>query len=206
MWKRMGLAVGCAVALVGWSQTAKAEDQTHDGFYLRLGLNFGAMMTTASADVGGDTDFSGFHYGSDLQLGGTPADGLVIGGFLTASQTSDPSVETDAGEGELDGTMIFAAIGVFANYYFDPTQGLHLQGLLGFAALDFVTDEGTSGGNDPTGFMFGLGVGYDFWIGGEWSIGPFGRIVYAPLSAESNNVSVDYTYLNPSIGVAFTYH
>jgi hypothetical protein len=132
----------------------------------------------------------------------------VIGGFVMYNQTTDPTAKR--GDTELtpkpDGTLFFVGLGAFANYYFDPTQGFHLQALLGFAGIDFVTAKGQSGGNDPFGFMLGLGAGYDFFFANEWSVGPFARVIYAPLSAEDSGVKHKASYLYPSIGVALTLH
>jgi hypothetical protein len=179
--------------------------RTHDGFFLRLGLNLGPGMVTEEFSQGplsGEFKYSGIATGFDLYLGGTLAPGFVLGGALIATWSSNPSVETPTGDVDLDGTLIFAGTALFANYYIDPGEGLHFQGLLGFGALDFVTDEGQSGGNDPTGVFFGGGVGYEFWVADEWSIGPFGRVIYGSLSTDATDVS----YLYPSIGVGFTLH
>jgi hypothetical protein len=222
--KRIGLsiglfAMGLLVSSVASAQAAAAAAgpapeaggaHTHDGFFLRLGLNFGPLIASAKTEVNGtegpEVDYSGLHIGNELLIGGSPTPGLAIGGALLVAQTKDPTVKTDAGEGEADGTMLFAGIAAFGNYYFDPSSGGHLQLMLGFAAADFVSDSGNSGGNDPSGVMVGLGGGYDFWIGDEWSVGPFARVVYSPMSVEDAGVKYKYSYLNPSIGVTFTYH
>ena len=103
--------------------------------------------------------------------------------------------------------MLFLAAAAFVNYYvIDPTDGLNLQALIGYGAVDFVSEEGTSGGNDPTGPVLGFGVGYDFWVASEFSIGPFARLIWAPMSADAGGVSSSVTYLAPTIGAAFTYH
>ena len=197
------IALASILVTTSLAGVAQAEDETHDGFFLRLGLNFGPLIGSLEPEVGvGEADYSGLTIGSDLLLGGTLADGFVLGGALITGSTSDPTIKVGDLEGEGDGNLILAGLGVFANYYFDPTQGGHLQAILGFAAVDFVSSSGTSGGNDPTGVMLGFGGGYDFWIGGEWSIGPFARVLYAPTSADGYK----FTYLYPSIGVVFTYH
>ncbi|HMR10312.1 MAG TPA: autotransporter domain-containing protein [Polyangiaceae bacterium] len=184
--------------------------RTHDGFYFRIGPNFGALIGTAKLEAGGQTggesDYSGFTYGGDLMFGGTPAPGLVIGGTLLWGSTKDPTVKAGSTEGTADGTLIMAATALFANYYLDPTEGLFFQGLLGFAVVDFVTAGGQSGSNDPTGFLLGAGAGYDFWIGDEWSVGPLARVIYAPTSSESGGATFKFNYLFPSIGVGFTLH
>lgn len=221
--KRIGLSIGLFAMGVFFSTGASAQAaapgaaavpeggaNTHDGFYFRIGLNFGPLITTATPEVNGqegeDIKYSGLHIGSDLMFGGTPVPGLAIGGALVSGFTTDPTVKQGSVEGKADGTMIFSGIAAFGDYYFDPHGGGHAMLLLGFAAADFVSSSGSSGGNDPTGPMVGIGGGYDFWIGNEWSVGPFARVIYAPLSAKEDPVKVKYSYLYPSIGVSFVLH
>jgi hypothetical protein len=218
--KRIGLSIGLIAAGLCFSGLASAQAaapppdaggaHTHDGFYFRIGLNIGPLMTTATPEVNGtegtEAKYSGLHTGTDLMFGGTPVPGLAIGGALVTNFTSDPTVKAGSVEGKADGTMIFSGIAAFGDYYFDPHGGGHVMLMLGFAAADFVSSSGSSGGNDPTGPMVAIGGGYDFWIGNEWSVGPVARILYAPLSAEEEPLKVKYSYLYPSIGVAFTLH
>jgi hypothetical protein len=206
-------ALGCVVAAsVLWAGNAAAEPETHDGFHLRLGLNFGPVSNTIGVEAAGQEqdygDFSGFTTGFDLLIGGSPVQGLAIGGALITTYTADPSFESKQQglPSTYDGTMLLAGVGLYVDWYPDPNGGGHVQGLLGYAAVDFVTDDGQSGSNDPSGPMLGIGGGYDFWVGDEWSIGPFARILYAPVSYDSALGSYKNTYLYPSIGVGFTYH
>jgi opacity protein-like surface antigen len=219
--KKLALATGLSTVLITLGAAAQQPPpppaaapaggaRTHDGFYFRIGPNFGPLIGTAKIEAaglsGGESDYSGFTYGGDLMFGGTPAPGLVIGGTILWASTKDPTVKAGGAEGTADGTLIMAATALFANYYLDPTQGLFFQGLAGFAVVDFVTAGGQSSGDDPTGFVFGAGAGYDFWIGDEWSVGPLARVVYAPTSSESGGVTSKFNYLFPSIGVGFTLH
>ena len=184
--------------------------RNHDGFFLRLGLNLGYNTLTETREFNGqdlgDASIRGVAGGFDLLLGGTPAPGLVIGGALIQAYSSDPTVEINDVESEADGTLLLIGAAFFANYYFDPKEGLHAQALIGYGALDFVNSEGQSGGNDPTGLILGAGVGYDFWIGDQWSVGPFGRVLYAKMSVDAGGASASQSYLFPSIGAAFTLH
>jgi len=196
------------------AEAAPAESggaHTHDGFFMRLGLNFGPLMLKYKSEingtqVGGDLDASGLTIGSDLLLGGTPIDGLVIGGALIYAGTKDPTLKQGGAETTADGSTVFGGIGVFGQYYFDPKEGGHVQLLLGYGAVDFVSSSGQSGGNDPTGLMVGIGGGYDIWLGSEWSFGPFARVLYAPTSVEEGAAKVTANYLFPSIGIGFTLH
>jgi hypothetical protein len=92
------------------------------------------------------------------------------------------------------------------NYYFDPTAGGYVQGLLGFAALDAVSSDGSSGGNDPTGPVFGIGGGYDFWVADEWGIGPNLRLMYAPTTYSDGGITAKYNVLSIQIGAGATFH
>lgn len=216
--KRIGLSIGLFAMGLFFSTGASAQAaavpdtgaRTHDGFYFRIGLNLGPLVMSAQPEINGqeteEIDYSGLHVGSDLMFGGTPVPGLAIGGALISGFTTDPTLKQGDLERKGDGTLIFSGIAAFADYYFDPHGGGHAMLLLGFAAADSVSSEGSSGGNDPTGPMVGIGGGYDFWIGDEWSVGPVARVLYASLSAEEGPAKVKYSYLYPSIGVAFTLH
>ncbi len=206
------LAAGCAAAIALMAAgTASAEPRTHDGFFLRLGLNLGPMIVNESYEFNGqsagdDGKITGFSTGFDLLLGGTLAPGFVLGGGLLGVTTSNPHLKRGPFEADADGTMILAGAALFANYYFDPTQGFNLQGLVGYGALDYVDEGGASGGNDPSGIIFGIGAGYDFWISDQWSIGPFGRVLMGSMSASAGGAEASQFILYPNIGVAFTLH
>jgi hypothetical protein len=184
--------------------------RTHDGFFLRLGLNLGYNTLSETVEANGqevsNSSIRGGAGGFDLLFGGTPAPGLVLGGGLIQTYSSNPTVEINDQETEADGTLLVIGAVFFVNYYFDPSEGLHLQGSIGYGAMDFVSDEGRSGSNDPTGPLFSLGLGYDFWVGDQWSIGPFARVLYANMGVDVGAVSASESYLFPSIGAAFTLH
>jgi len=189
-----------------------AGARTHDGFFMRFGLNFGYGMNTESYESSGgvtvatpDLKIKGLATGFDFLLGGTPAPGFVIGGGIVNTYSSHPSAEQGPIETELDGTLLVVNLVAFVNYYLDPHEGLNFQALGGFGVMDFVTDSGRSGGNDPTGFVLGAGVGYEFWVGNQWSIGPFGRFIYGKYSG-GDGITFTESYIYPSVGATFTLH
>ncbi|MEZ4371826.1 MAG: autotransporter domain-containing protein [Polyangiaceae bacterium] len=206
--KRWAISIGAAASLFVFSSGAMAESapETHDGFFFRIGPTFGPLTVTGKADGGGpEATIGGFSVGSELLLGGSPANGLVLGGGLLYSQVGDPTVDNGVTpEFTADGTMFITSLDFFAQYYFDPTQGGHVQLMIGYGGIDFVDSDGGSGGNDPVGVNLGIGGGYDFWIGNEWSVGPFLRIQYASMKPSEGDYS--YSYLFPTLGATFTYH
>ncbi len=195
----IGTASLCAA--LGFTSEAKAEPQTHDGFYLQLGAGLGYMSSSAEIDPYKVT-YSGVTIPTALMIGGTVGP-VVIGGGFFGDYAPSPSAEIDGGPSvDLeDVTLTLIGIGLFADIYPNPHEGLHFQPFFGWGGLD-ASYQGNDGGSDPTGMVLGIGAGYDFWVGNEWSIGPMFRFAYAPLKL--NDVS--YNTIAPVLMATFTYH
>jgi hypothetical protein len=56
----------------------------------------------------------------------------------------------------------------FADIYPDPKGGFHIMPSLGWAFLAYA----------PVGPVVGVGVGYDFWVGSQVSMGVMARLTY----------------------------
>ncbi|HVJ15166.1 MAG TPA: hypothetical protein VM686_06990 [Polyangiaceae bacterium] len=191
----------CGAAFV--APDAKAEAQTHDGFYLQLNAGLGYLSSSAEfpAPLSGEITYSGVTIPSSLLIGGTVGP-VVIGGGFFGDYAPSPSVEMGGESADLeDVTLTLIGIGMFADIYPNPKEGLHFQPFVGFGALE-ASYQGNAGGSDPTGLILALGVGYDFWVGNEWSIGPMFRFDYAPLALDD----VNYNTIAPSLLCTFTYH
>ena len=192
------LLFGAALcAGVGFTGEARAEAMTHDGFYLQLNAGLGYL----SASDEFDTSMSGVSIPAALLIGGTVGPVALGGGFF-GDYAPSPSASIDGQDYELeDVTMTLIGIGMFADIYPNPHEGLHFQPFIGWGGLE-RSYKGDSGGSDPTGLVMALGVGYDFWVGNEWSIGPMFRIAYAPMSIEETSVNA----IAPALLATFTYH
>ena len=166
---------------------------THDGFYMQLDAGLGYLSTSASA--GGATEkLSGLTFPTAILLGGTVGP-VAIGGGLIMDYAPSPS-----GTGLTGVSMYMVSMGVFADIYPDPHGGLHFQPFLGFGSLQASHNGAT--GNSATGLVLAAGVGYDWWVADEWSIGVMGRMAYAPLSLNS----IGYSTIAPALLATFTYH
>lgn len=175
------------IASLAFAATASAEPKTHDGFMLQLELGSGYASLPGTFEEGGrsdDVDISGMAGIGGTLVGGTPADGLVIGGASLGHLIYSPRVELDGHEVEEgdDDNLSLTLMGPFVQYYPDPSSGLNLRLVLGYA-LAMATDDDLD--DAAHGFGFSASVGYGWWIGEEWSLGVAGRFTYANVKYDS---------------------
>lgn len=228
---RQNRVVGAFAAFVaaGWTLCAAAASAQHygaagayrhDSFYLRmsLGVNAATLNRSVEADASGvlgyegDSEISGGALSSELSIGGTVARGLVLAGSLYWGGVFDATIERDDGsEGELEGSLHFSMIGITLDYYIDETGGFHLGGTLGPALAWARLPDGSRfdfiGGR---GGGIAFNIGYDWWVGQEWSLGILGRILGAALTGEDSEggitASEDDGYGSLSLLFTAVYH
>jgi hypothetical protein len=190
------------LGVLGLTGTAAAAPQTHDGFYFRGATGLGYFHTSASQGAFNES-VSGLAIGFDAWFGGSPMPGLAIGGGITSYDVPSPSLKVNGTSVPgSSGHYLESIVAVFGDYYFDPTKGLHLEAMAGFADLSFQAANGATSTNDPTGLALGAGFGNDWWVSDEWSIGVLGRVIYAPLSTSG----VSFSTLTPAVMANFTFN
>ncbi len=108
-----------------------------------------------------------------------------------------------AGSLDIRSRSAFFTFGPYVDYYIDPTSGFHVLGAIGYAAVNLGNKSSSS--NASTGFSLGLGAGYDWWVGDEWSIGVLGRFTSAHMSQENNGGTATDNAISPTILASFTY-
>lgn len=142
----------------------------HEGFSLRFDVGIGALLSAKSAASGfPDVNTGGLTFDADLQIGGAPSPGIVLGGAITGKLQLSGDWEVD-GINVGGGNLNTIVIGPFFDGYPDVHGNLHFGGTVGFARLGADT-------SDTTEKLSALGVGGAFWAGlgtwvaPEWSIG-----------------------------------
>jgi hypothetical protein len=204
----MAAAVAGLVSV--WSAAAAASaPETHDGFFFQGNIGPGYLSTSPSVDgFDGDQKISGFGVGGGLLFGGTPAPGLVIGGGTANVIALSPKWTVEGEEFETDGdiSLNLSTLGVFGTFYPDPNAGLSLHLMLSYAVLSASNSDGDDSDNNPSGVAVTAGVGYDFWVAPEWSIGVMGRFTYAALSYSEDEFEASYPTMAPALLATFTYH
>jgi hypothetical protein len=188
------------------SSTA-AGARTHDGFHLRIALGFGGVKDALTADlpVFGKLEgsASGGSIAGHLGIAGEVAEGLFLGGALMSETVTSPEIEfegspvTDVEVGSL------SMLGVMIDWYPDPHGGFHFGGVLAGASISTTDESGdtTAADDRPAGGAGVLMLGYDFWIGDEWSLGGLLRFTGAHLGGD-----LDHDLGAGSIAFAVTYN
>jgi hypothetical protein len=177
----------------------------HDGFYTRLGLGIGYISATTEHD----SAINGWGVAPDVWIGGSPTPGLAIGVTFNGVSVPNPHAEISAADsgglgpvsGEAHGTLTYSVFGLFADYYPAPARGLHFMAGLNYSVFQFAADNGQSSKPASGVGLFG-GLGYEWWIGNEWSVGPLARLHWASVSDDGGSTSV----LSPVLLLGFTYH
>ena len=184
----------------------------HDGFFMRLGLGFGvfrdSVETDSGVNVGSDMMLSGGLLAIDIMFGGTPADGLVIGGALAAGPIPEPKTEIDGDRVDLDNDVerAFSILGVLFQWYPDPKTGLHLQGILGLASVDESNHSDSDDDFQAGGGAIAVGGGYEWFVGTQWSLGLTARIAAASLVRNDDVAEETHSVIAPSLLFGATFH
>jgi hypothetical protein len=181
---------------------------THDGFFLRGAVGPGLFRAwTGGADT---RHFSGGTVSGEISMGGTPGKGFVFGGSLLLNKVFALSSHDDIVDGDepsLDGVgFSLNAFGVFADFYPDPKGGLDFHLFLGLGTL-VTTRPNDRNLDQPTGALLSAGVGYDWFVGPQLSLGVHARVSGGNLDVnETATGDRTVTTLVPAILFAVTYH
>lgn len=198
------------------------EHSSRDGFHFSMAL--GAEYPIARTDVGNGLEpgrVSGLGGAFDVFIGGNLVPGMAVGLTLGGGSAPAPNFDyaaSQAGEAEsvanqsawqisgghleLNGTQLNVfRIGAFIDYYFTRDSNWHGLLTLGYANVSFT---GGALSDSPRGFAIQAGLGYDFWVGYNWSFGILGRMMWAPLSSPELGETIHV--LSPNLGVNLTFH
>jgi hypothetical protein len=177
-------------------------DREHDGFYFSIGLGLSYVGDSIGSNRFDGASLSGVGVADKLAIGGTPARGFVLGAAVEDDTAFSPTLRID-GDKRSDGprTFTLSRLGAFADYYFDPSKGLHAQALLGFSVL--TADDSK---DLPVGFAASLAFGHDWWVGSQSSIGILARVTFSSLVYQASRIDERHAVFAPSILAQYVYH
>jgi hypothetical protein len=220
-------AVGTPAPRGTYVRIADQTRRRHDGLYFRfaLGIGVGHDHVTTDAPLPTDNVFSftptkldvsgtGFGWMTEIGLGFTPLPGLVLGlGSFTATIPKVTGKSKDPGTGDYSERISqLGILGPLVDWYFFPKYGFHAEASPGLAT--FVAGASVPKVEGPfaqahtaTGFGFMLGVGYDWWVGDQWSMGVLARVIYGSTSG-SDGEGTQFSHGNyaPAFMITLTYH
>lgn len=177
----------------------------HDGFYFRGGI--GAGYGSLDGDIAGiSAKIKGGGAALELLFGGTPTPGLVIGGGFIFMSLNKPTVELGGVESDAANDLSYGILGVFVDVYPDPSGGFHVGGMLGVANASVSNENGNTNTASVSGTGAFVQLGYDFWIGEQWSFGPNARLLWSSLENSDDDVDEKYTMTGFQIMASFTLH
>jgi hypothetical protein len=191
----------------------------HDGLYGRFGLGFSGFGDTVAQEGPSGDSFrdqslvTGFSTVSELAIGGTIKNGFVLGGGLYTASVETPFVFEGSGRplpSEFRRPDLFGLVGIMGDFYPNPRRGLHLQGALGIAGLTGLNPGGSiwSDRHLAVGGGAMLGIGYEWWVGEQWSMGILGRGTVGALAEDDAHGARWFHFVAawPSILFTVTYH
>ncbi len=158
----------------------------HDGFYMRLATGFGSSFQTIAME-GHDPSVtvSGMSNVGELALGWAVWPGRILGlgwwsGTLVVTSREFHMDQPMPPDPLLNDAKDFNIFGPFADIYFNPRRGFHMQGALGLAT---VRGLGLTEARFHDDVVYGagvmLGLGYEWWVSNQWSVGLLGRVTAA---------------------------
>lgn len=175
----------------------------HDGFYLRLSGGFGFGSDSLKSHLISSGSMDGFATAGEIMIGGTPGAGVVVGGAVQTATIYSPTSKVNDQSVKGPHQLALFAFGPFVDWYVNPHRGLHLQAFVGLSALGA---DASKGSEDPGGLAFSLGVGYEWWVGEQWSMGILGRFLYSADTWKSSSVDETHSVVVPSALFTATYH
>jgi hypothetical protein len=177
------------------------------GFFIEAAMGPGFFFArTSAADA---RTFTGGSLAVQVALGGTIARGFVLGGAYMHDEIfgmSSSDEITDGDEPNLDGVgFSLQRVGLFGDFFPDPTGGLHFQGFAGLGVLN-TRRRGVSA-DDPDGPILSLAGGYSWRLGSSSYVGALVRLTAAPFSSSETTQGEDSTnVVTPALLGTATFH
>lgn len=183
-----------------------------EGFFFRqsVGVAFGALTLTTPMLDGSEveTDMEAGVLNHELLLGGSPLRGLNLGARFSFAIAPGPAVVGESAIQPDVGKLTFLMGTGFIDVYPVPEEGFHIFGAGGMSVVNYAE---SLGAKEFVGAAWSLGVGYDFWVTTQWSVGFSTRIdgIWAPGSDPDTSTTGDelptLEALMPGLQMTITY-
>jgi len=187
---------------------ASSGAHLHDRFYLRFGVGSGYAHDQLRSEYiifSYEGEAQGASVVGELSAGWSLKPGLIVGGGIYFEQVADPKITVEGQDVSDDvsvGTLVL--VGPMIEWYPNAKGGFHLGGAVGGARINVKDESGQTKDNSPVGGGGMFGIGYDFWVADEWSVGVAGRFTGARM--EDSDANITHTWSAGSLLVNATYN
>lgn len=192
-----------------------------DGFYFRMAvglarpsvaLSYPLLFTTNGQPAGTGTDtLRGGGLGLDAAVGGNLVPGLALAVDFGGHDTGAPS--SKGSDGLRVDAYAASRIGALVDFYPNPRRGLHVQAGAGLASATVVSRRSLvqpsavstmSEEQTFSGGQVNAGIGWEGWVGPDWSIGGLARIEWASMSATVDGGRAKLRSITPALMFSLT--
>lgn len=167
------LIVCCLIA-----STVFANEQTHDGFFLRLAPGIGQAKTTVTDNVLPEAELDDTGGMFSFMIGGAVRENMILHFEATGVSLADPSMKFGSDKGTLDGDLTTTLAGVGMTYYFMPANA-YISATIGAARTELKDNTLQGTFKSDSGIGGSLMVGKEWWVSNEWGLGVAGQMLYA---------------------------
>lgn len=207
MARRVGTAataLGGALVILLFGAQARAESETHDGFYFNGQIGFGGSSIVVETPGRPDIEFDNGNGDFSVDFGLALNPDVVVFARLWSFVQASPTAETAGVEIQFedDVSVNTSGLSLGGRYYFMP---LNLYAGLSVGAARFTIEEdGDAFAESQLGFAFAVEVGKEWWVSGDWALGVGGRFTHASADDEPAPGVPDGTLTGNALGVLFT--
>ena len=190
------------------------NQRLHDGFFLRAETGVvwlragvrGALGTALGTPE--RTGLRGIGQSTTISAGGTPWPGLVVGGSLWASRIDPSFIEGGVRRVPDDDSVkwTLARVGPFVSFYPRPRAGFHADLALSIALAVESDEKGEPIEPGAAGPGLAVGLGHDWFVSSELSLGLFGRVALIRVSREKEGRDQRTLGELLELGISYTYH
>lgn len=182
----------------------------HDGFLLRSAPGLALLWATVSGSAGPSrrTGVRGVGVSSSLELGGTPARGVVVGGTLWTGRLDPVFIEGGKRVSSDDDSVKLTElrVGPFVDFYPRPERGFHASAAVTWV-VEFESDvKGNAIQPGWYGASLATAIGHEWFIASEVSLGLLVRFAFGSLGRSSSAGSERLTFIAPELALTATYH
>jgi len=178
------------------------ERYVHAGFYFRAGIGASGLSSNETIGESAST-LRGSGPMGEISIGSSVIPGVIVAGTFLTYTLDAPTVESGGRITTLDQREHLGIFGMTMDWYPFPQRGLHMAATLGGGLLRGLDSYGYVVARSARyGSAFSIGLGYDWWVARDVSIGVLARATGAQLGGDERTADGRSVWADTRIGAA----